>query len=70
MFRKASRADKGLRGDVRVFKELTTRLRPGHGGCADDEPGAFFDRASKFGHDQVDGYAQVKREKTGEAGVD
>lgn len=46
------------------------RLGPGHDGCVDDdESGAYFDRASTHGHDQVDREAQVKREETSKAGL-
>lgn len=46
------------------------RLRTGHDGGVDDEPGAYCDRASTCGHDQVDGDAQVEREETAKACVD
>lgn len=70
VFRKTSSRDKGLRGGGRVFKKLAMRLGTGHDGCDDDEPGAYCDRASTYGHDQVDGDAQAKRKGTGKAGVD
>ena len=60
----------GLRGDGRLFKKFAMRVRTGHDGCVDDEPGAYCDRASTYGHDQVDGDAQAKRKETAEAGVD
>lgn len=46
------------------------RLGPGNDGCVDDDTGAYFDRASTYGLDQVDGDAQVKWEETGKASVD
>lgn len=46
------------------------RLRTGHDGCVDDEPGAYCDRVNTYGHDQVNGDAQVKMDETSKAGVD
>lgn len=67
VFRKILSRYKGLRGDGRVFKKFAMRLRTGHDGCVDDEPGVYCDRASTYCHDQVYGVAQEKREETAKA---